>query len=186
MERLKVKCFEKSLPLDAPYNIAARVSKYSPIYKRVVISRPGLLPVKLKAAIDTLNLNTLLLLQLRVFKLAQSWPTLRLLLTIILSTLGALGYLTIILIIILYIFAVIGLQLFREKYTTEFFPDGVPRWNFTDIYHSLMMIFRVLCGEWIEPLWDCMTVADELCMVVFLPSLVIGYFIVSISFFSFT
>ena len=30
------------------------------------------------------------------------------------------------------------------------------RWNFTDFPHSFMMIFRVLCGEWIEPLWDCM------------------------------
>jgi len=42
-----------------------------------------------------------------------------------------------------------------------------------------MMIFRVLCGEWIEPLWDCMRAADELCMAVFLPTLVLGYFIVS-------
>ena len=30
------------------------------------------------------------------------------------------------------------------------------RWNFTDFFHSFMMIFRILCGEWIEPLWDCM------------------------------
>ena len=32
------------------------------------------------------------------------------------------------------------------------------RWNFTDFFHSFMMIFRILCGEWIEPLWDCMRV----------------------------
>lgn len=30
------------------------------------------------------------------------------------------------------------------------------RWNFSDFFHSFMMIFRILCGEWIEPLWDCM------------------------------
>ena len=30
------------------------------------------------------------------------------------------------------------------------------RWNFTDFFHSFMMIFRILCGEWVEPLWDCM------------------------------
>lgn len=24
-----------------------------------------------------------------------------------------------------------------------------------------MMIFRILCGEWIEPLWDCMRAEDE-------------------------
>ena len=57
-----------------------------------------------------------LLLQLRVVKLAQSWATMRILLTIIINTLGALGYLTIILFLIIYIFAVMGLQLFREDY----------------------------------------------------------------------
>ena len=62
--------------------------------------------------------------QLRVFKLAQSWPTLRLLLSIILSTLGALGNLCLILGIVIYIFAVIGLQLFREKYVDSNFDDG--------------------------------------------------------------
>ena len=36
------------------------------------------------------------------------------------------------------------------------FFDG--RWNFTDFFHSFMMIFRILCGEWIEPLWDCMRI----------------------------
>ena len=30
------------------------------------------------------------------------------------------------------------------------------RWNFSDFFHSFMMVFRILCGEWIEPLWDCM------------------------------
>lgn len=43
-----------------------------------------------------------------------------------------------------------------------------------------MLIFRILCGEWIEELWNCMRAADELCMVVFLPTLVFGYFIVSL------
>ena len=43
-----------------------------------------------------------------------------------------------------------------------------------------MMVFRILCGEWIEPLWDCMRAADELCMAVFLPTLILGNFIVSI------
>ena len=79
------------------------------------------------------------------------------LLSIILSTIGALGNLTFILVIVIYIFAVIGMQLFGKDYTAEIFePDPVPRWNFNDFFHSFMMIFRILCGEWIEPLWDCM------------------------------
>ena len=63
-------------------------------------------------------IDLVLPLQLRVVKLAQSWATMRILLTIIISTLGALGYLTIILFLIIYIFAVMGLQLFREDYQT--------------------------------------------------------------------
>ena len=119
---------------------------------------------------------------MRVLKLAQSWTTMKVLLSIIISTLGALGNLTFILLIVIYIFAVLGMQLFGKDYTTEnFYPDPIPRWeirktllksnrnlnlkyfrwNFTDFFHSFMMIFRILCGEWIEPLWDCMRVQTK-------------------------
>lgn len=108
----------------------------------------------------------------------------KVLLSIIISTIGALGNLTLILVIVIYIFAVIGMQLFSKDYTPEKFdPDPVPRWdclrlllvffleysslislsrwNFNDFFHSFMMIFRILCGEWIEPLWDCMRAEEE-------------------------
>lgn len=45
-----------------------------------------------------------------------------------------------------------------------------------------MMIFRILCGEWIEPLWDCMRAEEEdgpeACFAIFLPALVMGNFMV--------
>jgi len=53
---------------------------------------------------------------MRVFKLAKSWPTLNTLIKIIGNSLGSLGNLTFILIIILFIFAVVGMQLFRDMY----------------------------------------------------------------------
>ncbi|KAG5676938.1 hypothetical protein PVAND_006734 [Polypedilum vanderplanki] len=121
---------------------------------------------------------------LRVLKLAQSWVTMRVLLSIILSTIGALGNLTFILVIVIYIFAVIGMQLFGKDYTKEkFYPDPVPRWNFNDFFHSFMMIFRILCGEWIEPLWDCLRAEEasgskSSCFAIFLPALVMGNFMV--------
>ena len=59
------------------------------------------------------------LVQMRVFKLARSWATMRILLSIIGSTLGALGNLTLILVIIIYIFAVIGMQLLGDGYTAS-------------------------------------------------------------------
>lgn len=69
-----------------------------------------------------------LFLQLRVLKLAQSWTTMKVLLSIIISTIGALGNLTLVLVIVIYIFAVIGMQLFSKDYVAErFYPDPVPR-----------------------------------------------------------
>ena len=54
--------------------------------------------------------------QLRVFKLAKSWPTLNLLISIMGKTVGALGNLTFVLCIIIFIFAVMGMQLFGKSY----------------------------------------------------------------------
>ena len=68
----------------------------------------------------------------------------------------------------------------------ERFPDKeMPRWNFTDFMHSFMIVFRVLCGEWIESMWDCMLVGDWSCIPFFLATVVIGNLVVSITAFSF-
>uniref|UniRef100_A0A146LU77 Sodium channel protein n=2 Tax=Lygus hesperus TaxID=30085 RepID=A0A146LU77_LYGHE len=118
---------------------------------------------------------------LRVFKLAKSWPTLNLLISIMGRTVGALGNLTFVLCIIIFIFAVMGMQLFGKNYVdnVDRFPGGeMPRWNFTDFMHSFMIVFRVLCGEWIESMWDCMHVGDVSCIPFFLATVVIGNLVV--------
>jgi hypothetical protein len=121
---------------------------------------------------------------LRVFKLAQSWITMKVLLNIIFSTFGALGNLTLVLLIVIYIFSVMGMQIiggayiptaFKADEDYENYPRCVDnckktcikyncidllimffRWHFENFWYSFMMVFRVLCGEWIEPLWDCL------------------------------
>uniref|UniRef100_A0A674JK08 Sodium channel protein n=1 Tax=Terrapene triunguis TaxID=2587831 RepID=A0A674JK08_9SAUR len=119
---------------------------------------------------------------LRVFKLAKSWPTLNTLIKIIGNSVGALGNLTLVLAIIVFIFAVVGMQLFGEKYfekCCKISEDFKPRWHFMDFFHSFLIIFRILCGEWIETMWDCMVVADKpLCLLVFLLVMVIGNLVV--------
>lgn len=62
----------------------------------------------------------------------------KVLLSIIISTIGALGNLTFVLVIVIYIFAVIGMQLFSKDYTAEkFFPEEVPR------YQLLSNVYRI-------------------------------------------
>jgi len=56
---------------------------------------------------------------------------------------------------------------------------SMSRWNFKDFGHSLMMVFRVMCGEWVEPMWDCMNVFGYHCMPFFLLVLVVGNLLVS-------
>ena len=113
-----------------------------------------------------------------MFKLAKSWPTLNLLIGIIGRTMGALGNLCVVLAIIVFIFAVMGMQLYGGNYTEEYFP-AVPRWNFTDFLHSFMIVFRVLCGEWIESMWDCMLCSGVICIPFFLLTMIIGNLVVS-------
>ncbi|CAL1280596.1 unnamed protein product [Larinioides sclopetarius] len=118
---------------------------------------------------------------LRVFKLAKSWPTLNLLISIMGKTMGALGNLTFVLGIIIFIFAVMGMQLFGKNYDEKkhLFPTGeVPNWNFKDFMHSFMIVFRVLCGEWIESMWDCLLVSGWTCLPFFLSTVVIGNLVV--------
>ncbi|XP_053311786.1 sodium channel protein type 8 subunit alpha [Spea bombifrons] len=120
---------------------------------------------------------------LRVFKLAKSWPTLNMLIKIIGNSVGALGNLTLVLAIIVFIFAVVGMQLFGKNYkdcVCKINPDCVlPRWHMNDFFHSFLIVFRVLCGEWIETMWDCMEVAGQaMCLIVFMMVMVIGNLVV--------
>ena len=89
---------------------------------------------------------------LRVFKLAKNWKSLNDILTIMGSVIGGLSNLTFVVGIIIFIFAVMGMQLYGNDYRTKqcMFPEcQMPRWNFTDFFHSFMIVFKVLCGEWI-------------------------------------
>ncbi|XP_055456072.1 sodium channel protein type 3 subunit alpha isoform X2 [Psammomys obesus] len=120
---------------------------------------------------------------LRVFKLAKSWPTLNMLIKIIGNSVGALGNLTLVLAIIVFIFAVVGMQLFGKSYkecVCKISNDcKLPRWHMNDFFHSFLIVFRVLCGEWIETMWDCMEVAGQtMCLIVFMLVMVIGNLVV--------
>lgn len=115
----------------------------------------------------------------RVLKIAKTWTIMRTLLTAMGKSLNALVYLTIILGLILYMFAVVGMQLFADYYKPSNFPNNQsPDWNFVDFGHSFMVIFRVLCGEWIELSYDCMYLAGLWTPLFFIAALIIGNFLI--------
>ena len=75
------------------------------------------------------------------------------------------------------------MQLFGESYEAkkdEVFGGEVPRWSFVDFFHSFMIVFRVLCGEWIESMWDCLNVVGWPCVPFFLCTKIIGGLVVSV------
>ncbi|XP_060573372.1 sodium channel protein type 4 subunit alpha B-like isoform X4 [Ruditapes philippinarum] len=118
---------------------------------------------------------------LRVFKLAKSWQTLNMLISIVARTLGALGNLTFVLGIVIFIFAVMGQQLFSQNYDKYYIvetQEGLPRWCFKDFLHSFMIVFRVLCGEWIDSMWYCIRANGNVCIPFFLLTYVIGNLVV--------
>ncbi|NXG22759.1 SCN5A protein, partial [Grallaria varia] len=119
---------------------------------------------------------------IRIFKLAKSWPALNTLMKIILNSFGALSNLTLVLAITVFIFAVVGMQFLGSDYVKNCHKISTTadlRWHMKDFSHSVLIIFRILCGEWIEMMWECMEVAGEKkCLTIFLLVLVIGNLVV--------
>ncbi|XP_068935764.1 sodium channel protein type 9 subunit alpha-like [Petaurus breviceps papuanus] len=119
------------------------------------------------------------------FKLAKYWPTCERLIKIIAYSVDALQGLLLVLFVTLFIFAVVGMQQFGENCQEYFCNPGVdcPRWHMNDFLHAFLMMFRVLCGEWIEPMWDCMDRADQSkCLVFFVMMVFIGKMLLLILF----
>uniref|UniRef100_A0A2I3GPE5 Sodium voltage-gated channel alpha subunit 11 n=1 Tax=Nomascus leucogenys TaxID=61853 RepID=A0A2I3GPE5_NOMLE len=129
---------------------------------------------------------------LRVFKLAKSWPTLNTLIKIIGNSVGALGSLTVVLVIVIFIFSVVGMQLFGHSFNSRKSKklcgltgptvSCLRHWHMGDFWHSFLVVFRILCGEWIENMWECMQEANgsssSLCVIVFILITVIGKLVV--------
>ncbi|XP_050797480.1 LOW QUALITY PROTEIN: sodium channel protein type 5 subunit alpha-like [Gopherus flavomarginatus] len=118
---------------------------------------------------------------LRIFKLSRSWQALNKLVKIMYLSVGALGSLQLVLCITIFIFALVGRQVFGEHYSnfTKISTDCNLRWHMNDFFHSFLIIFRILCGEWIETLWSCMKVAEkQSCLPFFLLVLMVGKLVV--------
>ncbi|XP_077739557.1 sodium channel protein type 7 subunit alpha isoform X2 [Canis aureus] len=116
---------------------------------------------------------------LRIFKLVKYWPTFKILMQILNDSLVALKDLVLLLLTFTFFSAVVGLKLFGMNYK-----EGVcnidkdcrlPHWHMQDFFHSYLNVFRILCGEWIETLWDCFKVAGQFsCIPFYMMVILIG------------
>ncbi|XP_054864565.1 sodium channel protein type 4 subunit alpha B-like isoform X2 [Amphiprion ocellaris] len=121
---------------------------------------------------------------LRVVRLARWWPSFHMFLKMIQSSVGNVA---LVLLFLLFLSVVVGMQLFQRDYKDQVcriaMDCELPRWHMHDFFHTLMVIFRVLCGEWVEILWDCMEVSGQAtCLVFFMTVMVIGHLLVLVLF----
>ncbi|KAL6090253.1 hypothetical protein STEG23_001317 [Scotinomys teguina] len=125
------------------------------------------------------NITIFILFPLRFIKLGKYGPPFGNLVRILGNTLMALKELVLLLFLFVYFSAVFGMNLFGQSYkdcVCHIDEDcQLPRWHMSDFFHSYMNVFRMLCGEWIETLWDCMKVAGQSwCIPFYLMVILIG------------
>ncbi|XP_007644469.1 sodium channel protein type 7 subunit alpha isoform X1 [Cricetulus griseus] len=124
-----------------------------------------------------------ILFPLIFIKLGKYGPPFENLVRILGNTLMALKDLVFLLFLFVYFSAVFGMTLFGRSYkecVCRIDEDCLlPRWHMTDFFHAYMIVFRILCGEWIETLWDCMMVASQSwCVPFYMMVILIGNFLI--------
>ena len=115
---------------------------------------------------------------LRVLKLVRSWKKLQNFLYTIYLTLISLGEFSFVVILTLFIFALLGMQMFGGKMCG--LDDGeIPRHNFDTLLWALVTVFQVLTGEdWNAVMYDGMEVGGSWSALYFVLLLIIGQFMV--------
>merc|ERR1711871_251075 len=88
----------------------------------------------------------------RILKLAKSWPALNKLLKTLRSAIVGVSNASVVLLIIVFIFTLLGMQLFGGKFD---FAEDPPRHHFDNLWWAFVSVFQVLTGEnWNEVLYN--------------------------------
>ncbi|XP_074071895.1 sodium channel protein type 9 subunit alpha-like [Macrotis lagotis] len=129
----------------------------------------------------------ILLRGLRVFKLTKYWPMMKMMIKILGYSVKSLRSLTLVLVFTIFLFTVVGLHFFGQSdqvYPCKIDVDcSLPNWHMHNFFQSFLIVFRALCGEWIETMWDCMEVAGQsMCFVFYMGIIIIGNLLVLILF----
>ena len=91
---------------------------------------------------------------LRVFKLADSWSTLRRIIQVINDTVSSLAYFTLLLLLFHFIIALIGVQLFKDKMVDDVTTGSIARANYEHLGWAIITTFQIISGEnWNEVMY---------------------------------
>ncbi|TMW68744.1 hypothetical protein Poli38472_006212 [Pythium oligandrum] len=122
-----------------------------------------------------------------LFKLARYWPSLEKLLATIVSTIQEIGNFSVLLLLFMYIYALIGMQVFGNRFRFDEYGYPVshtesaayiPRANFDTILWSMVTIFQVLTGEnWTNMLFDGWRSVGWPSAIYFISLVIMGNFI---------
>jgi hypothetical protein len=122
---------------------------------------------------------------LRVFKLARSWVSFRILLEKMIITVKDISNFTVLMLIFMFIFTLLGMELYGHKIKynnadkerpVEANEHGVsPRLNFDDFFTGFVTIFIIFIGEdWNSVMYDHVRVQGELGIIFFILLFVMG------------
>lgn len=124
----------------------------------------------------------------RIFKLARSWTSLQDLLVTMIKTVGQIGNFSVLLVLFMYIYSLIGMQFFAYKF--RFDADGypvdkdyvdakIPRENFDNLLSAFVTIFQILTAEnWNTVMYNGWRSTNWTAVFYFVSLVVLGNFIV--------
>lgn len=90
---------------------------------------------------------------LRILKLLRSWKSLQRLIGAVLGSAESLSYLMLLCTLVLFVFALLGLQLFGNQFNPPAFPQP-PRASFDSIDLAMTTVFIVMMGEGWAAIWE--------------------------------
>eukprot|EP00759_Apiculatamorpha_spiralis_P022805 PhF_6_TR26709/c0_g1_i1/m.39046/K04853/CACNA1F; voltage-dependent calcium channel L type alpha-1F len=121
---------------------------------------------------------------LRMFKVAKYFPMLQRWLDIIVSSVRGASLLTGLLALLIFIYALIGLQFFGINSLCKAYDDSgnctdLPRHSFSTLGYSVLAVVQVLTGEnWNEVMYDVMRVNGDASVVYFVSLFIFGTYLV--------
>ncbi|CAL8093901.1 unnamed protein product [Orchesella dallaii] len=126
-----------------------------------------------------------MLAPIRLLKLIQYWPSLRMIFKIYSQTLKILSGWILYGIIVFAFIVFIGpfelgtYELEDYKGGKKFTSADIPRWSFMDFWHTFRIVVRMQFGEWIETFWICYNKAGSACVPYYLLANLCGALLLS-------